>query len=756
MISGAVAFAQATFRSNVTTGNWGVAGSWAVVSGTDADGIPDSDDDVFVQAGHTITLTAGAACNNLNISGGTSSTGGGTADGAISIGANTLSLYGYLRTYWASVGTTPALGTQDLTGGVTASELVSTTGKIAVVGNSRALINPGAWSAQHNSVDVEINLNAGQTITMAVAFKGKSITINSGTVDMGTNRLSPDPNSGTGFGDLVIASGATLISAATGSGNPVISRSTTPASGRAGTFTLNGTLKLTGAAPEIQFSAINLNTGSIVEYNGTNQNLLTSSYTGAVAIPTYSNIIFSGSGTKTLSVNTTVNDKLSMQGTAVAASGAFTLAYGATGTLEYAGSAAQTTGASPTEWPAINGPASLTINNTSGVTLNAAGGRTVTGTLNLDAGILTTSSGSLLTMGQASAVMPAIITNTSYISGPLKKIGNTDFTFPIGKANGYVPIAVKNMSGTLNPATDAFTAEYMRVDPHTLGSITDALTDHISSCEYWVLDRTSGAQTANVHANWNANNPCNGLPYIDDLATLTLVHFDGAGWNSSSAGLGGTTGSTSAGEIIWPGVNTFSPFTLGSSSLLNPLPISFNYLRGIKQGSSNSLSWKVTCNSTPNATMVLERSTDGSNFTPLYTITADALRCRQPFDHLDAMPAAGVSYYRLKMIDQNDKVAYSNIIPLLNTAKGFEMVNIAPNPVTANGQFKLNVTSAENTKMDIVIVDVQGRVVQRRAVNIIAGFNSVDMQVTGLTTGTYSIYGNTASARSKVLRFVKQ
>jgi hypothetical protein len=51
---------------------------------------------------------------------------------------------------------------------------------------------------------------------------------------------------------------------------------------------------------------------------------------------------------------------------------------------------------------------------------------------------------------------------------------------------------------------------------------------------------------------------------------------------------------------------------------------------------------------------------------------------------------------------------------------------------------------------------MQGRVVQQQTVSMIAGYNSLDMNVTNLAAGTYSIYGTTASDRSKVIRFVKQ
>lgn len=186
-----------------------------------------------------------------------------------------------------------------------------------------------------------------------------------------------------------------------------------------------------------------------------------------------------------------------------------------------------------------------------------------------------------------------------------------------------------------------------------------------------------------------------------------------------------------------------------------PLPITLNYLDGIKQGSNNKLAWKVTCNTTPTATLILERSRDNRNFTVIYSITADALRCQSPFDHLDTNPQAGTNYYRLKMIDASGKISYSNIIPILNETKGFAVMNISPNPVAA-GQFKLRVTSAEAVKMDIVISDMQGRIVLRKTVTLIAGYNEVDMHVENLAAGIYSICGSTAQDRANPVRFIKQ
>ena len=90
-----------------------------------------------------------------------------------------------------------------------------------------------------------------------------------------------------------------------------------------------------------------------------------------------------------------------------------------------------------------------------------------------------------------------------------------------------------------------------------------------------------------------------------------------------------------------------------------------------------------------------------------------------------------------------------------NAVKGFDIVSIAPNPVVA-GNFKLNVASAQIGKMDISILDMQGRLVKRQSISLITGFNSMPVNVSNLSAGTYTIKGIMAGDQSKVMRFVKQ
>ncbi|MEO6254080.1 MAG: T9SS type A sorting domain-containing protein [Ferruginibacter sp.] len=199
----------------------------------------------------------------------------------------------------------------------------------------------------------------------------------------------------------------------------------------------------------------------------------------------------------------------------------------------------------------------------------------------------------------------------------------------------------------------------------------------------------------------------------------------------------------------------FSGFYVHSNRSNTPLPVSVNYLNGRKQAGNHLLDWKVTCVSTPRATMTLERSGDARAFTGIYTITADAARCAQPFDYTDTNPLNGMNYYRLKIVDADGKITYSTTVALLNASKGFDIISIAPNPVVTDN-FKLNVTNAQASKMDISIFDMQGRLVNRQSISVIAGFNSIPMQAGNLAAGTYTIQASVADERSKMIRFVKQ
>ena len=184
------------------------------------------------------------------------------------------------------------------------------------------------------------------------------------------------------------------------------------------------------------------------------------------------------------------------------------------------------------------------------------------------------------------------------------------------------------------------------------------------------------------------------------------------------------------------------------------LPVSIQYFRGSKTGNGHLLDWKLSCYNSPTVTMVLERSNDARNFTPLYNITETAARCLQPFLFTDNAAKPGINYYRLKSIDVDAKTGYSTIVALINADKGFELVNLMPNPAKDNAM--LSISSAVKSSVEIIITDRAGRQLSKQNVQLIAGNNQLPLKLTHLPAGSYQVTGTTAEGKRTTVSFVKE
>ena len=335
-----------------------------------------------------------------------------------------------------------------------------------MVGNSRNLVNSGEWNTNlvttnAGSFTLNIDLNAGQTVTIPINFKASNINVNTGTLSE-TAAIFLE-NGTAGQGDFTIASGATFSSNNT-AGTPILMRTwsgTTSLCTPAGTFTNNGTLLLGGAAPQITMTTITNN--GTVEYTKSGvQTLLTGIGTGATTFGTYNNLKLTGTSAKTLSMATTVNGTLTLGGTASLALSTFNLAYGASSTLEYAGSAAQTmSAATASEWK--TNPTNLLINNVAGITMGDA--KSISGILNLTNGTLTIGNNNL-TIGSSGSISGGSASSYIATTGTGSLIQDVasgiSTIFPIGASatSSYDPAVLTATTGTNVSAKVSSTLAY--------------------------------------------------------------------------------------------------------------------------------------------------------------------------------------------------------------------------------------------------------------------------------------------------------
>jgi hypothetical protein len=228
------------------------------------------------------------------------------------------------------------------------------------------------------------------------------------------------------------------------------------------------------------------------------------------------------------------------------------------------------------------------------------------------------------------------------------------------------------------------------------------------------------------------------LPQFQNIPPNTPITFRIYGWNS-----GNINGDLSVNDFIFRGFVTSAP-----------LPVKLNYFNGAKQGNIFSLNWLASCSNTTGAGFTIERSSDGRNFTAINSFTASSTRCLQPFEYIDNSPLAGKNFYRLKMTEDNGKTIYSSIIILLNAETGFDIVGLLPSLVKTNAV--LNVTSAQKTKLNVVVTDFAGRALQQQAFNLVAGSNQLGMNFANLAAGAYQITGVTTNGEKTTVRFIKQ
>lgn len=143
-------------------------------------------------------------------------------------------------------------------------------------------------------------------------------------------------------------------------------------------------------------------------------------------------------------------------------------------------------------------------------------------------GYLITTSTYLLTFSDTSTASG--VSDSSFVKGPVKKIGNTAFTFPTGKNTNYQPISI---SAPSNSAA-AYTAEYFYQNA-ALGASKEATIDSVSDCEYWTLNNVGTVYPVSVTVGWNSQSCYTAGSSI----SKRLTEWDGTKWidlgNSANA-----------------------------------------------------------------------------------------------------------------------------------------------------------------------------------------------------------------------------
>lgn len=184
------------------------------------------------------------------------------------------------------------------------------------------------------------------------------------------------------------------------------------------------------------------------------------------------------------------------------------------------------------------------------------------------------------------------------------------------------------------------------------------------------------------------------------------------------------------------------------------LPLHLLEFKGNLANNDALLQWK-TENEVNTTSFVVERSTDGKNYSFVGTLPAAKAAGTNLYNYTDAnIPSFGASvvYYRLRQIDADSRFTYSRIIALaLDKKKNFAM--LYPNPV--RNEMNLTITLGRKDRLNWQLVDNNGRIIKNGSIIHSGGSMAVSIDISNISAGNYLMRLNGESLQ-QTIKVIKQ
>ena len=190
------------------------------------------------------------------------------------------------------------------------------------------------------------------------------------------------------------------------------------------------------------------------------------------------------------------------------------------------------------------------------------------------------------------------------------------------------------------------------------------------------------------------------------------------------------------------------------------MPVTLLSFTGQKQDNRNLLQWR-TATEQNNRGFELQKSANGIDFNSIAFVptkggaggnSTSELR----YNYIDAKPFAAGSYYRLKQVDFDGKVTLSNVVFV--KGDGVTQLSIAslyPNPT--HNQINIVLLSPTVQKIQLMITDIAGKILQQQAFQLQKGENNNVVNVAALAKGSYVVKLVCADGcEAAVSKFVKE
>jgi hypothetical protein len=307
--------------------------------------------------------------------------------------------------------------------------------------------------------------------------------------------------------------------------------------------------------------------------------------------------------------------------------------------------------------------------------------------------------GSMVNGGDSSYV---ITDGTGTISRQILSTGGSSSNaknFYMGTATQYrgLSITFPKTIGTNIGGSTVLTVGYKNADPGSNG-YPSGIVAH-STTGYWTLAmsvKPDSIFTLVVNTAGMAAGP--GANFIKRTSGANEA------WvlNGGVAAAASTTLTETGCSLLSAAAPVSLDIALGYSGAL---PVNLLSFSGNVQKEGVQLNWQVT-NENAIEKYEIEKSSDGSNFKVIGTLSSVNTGGAQTYNLLDKTANESVSYYRLRIIDQNNLIKYSTILKF--DFKGAIAVNVSPNPVL-DGRLNLRMYGQAAGVYAMRLFDATGR-----------------------------------------------
>jgi len=175
------------------------------------------------------------------------------------------------------------------------------------------------------------------------------------------------------------------------------------------------------------------------------------------------------------------------------------------------------------------------------------------------------------------------------------------------------------------------------------------------------------------------------------------------------------------------------------------IQVTLSDFEAIRNANTINLNWKAL-NESNISSHVIEKSANGSSFSTLGTLTAQNSAAPYKYNYVDATPAEGVNYYRLRTTDKRGLVTYSKILEVDNGFRKTE-VKVMSNPVQG-GVLNLQLNNINSGKYAITLYSNGGQQVFARSMDFTEGSSTETINLPrNLAAGSYFLQVNNGDTR---------